>query len=201
MMPLTTGSGTADDNVSTGHGRVGGVGWPFVMTGLALAVGLAVTAIIGISDALPGDVLGALRPGEQATHDPGVIVTVHTPPTGVAGIQLGLVTLLLGGVPAAVLARVLARRWLGRRRRRLDGWGNVFLAGLVFQLCSLAFTAVLLLVLLWAAAEHAADIEDVLSFGGPLLLSSACSIWGLRAWRALQWEGRSEENCSICNRP
>ena len=62
------------------------------------------------------------------------------------------------------------------------------LAGFVFQLSSLTYTAFLLVLLLWFAGDHAAHNEDVLSFGGPLLLSTVCSIWGLRAWRALQFE-------------
>lgn len=163
--------------------------WAFVLGAMVFAVGFAMTAVFGISDALPSEILAALRPVQQPVLKPDVIVIVHRPPTGVArGIQLGLLALLLGGVPAAIAARVLTGRRQGRERRWSGGWGSAFLAGFVFQLSSLMLTAFLLVLLLWLAWDHAAHAEDVLWFGGPLLLSSACSIWGLRWWRALQFQ-------------
>jgi hypothetical protein len=168
---------------------------------MALAVGFAVAAVLGVSDALPSDILVALRPMERLTQEDQSII-IDNPPTGVArGIQLGLLGLLFGGVPAAILATALAARRRNRERGWSGDWGKVFFAGFVFQLSSLVFTAFLLLVLLWAAYDSEAQAKEVVSFGGPLLLSVVCGIWGLRSWRALQLDVQTPATITPYQRP
>jgi hypothetical protein len=154
---------------------------------MALAVSYAGAAILGVSDVLPGELQVALTPVERVEHpseDGGInIVRVDPAPTGVsAGIQLGLIGLLLGGVPVAIVGTVLAASNRGRRWSRT--WGSVFLAGFVFQLSSVVFTAFLLILLLWLAYE--ATAWEILAFAGPLLFGVVCGLWGVRSWRVLQ---------------
>ena len=160
--------------------------WVIVVGGMALAVSVALAAIFGISDALPGEILVALRPVDERSEDRGVIIVGNSVTGAARGFQLGLLSLLLGGVPAAILGTALAARRPNRERRWSGTWGNVFLAGFVFQLSSVAFTAFLLVLLLWAAYDSAAHVEEVVSFAGPLLLGVVCGLWGLRSWRNLQ---------------
>ena len=164
--------------------------WAIVVGGMALAVSGALAAILGISDILPGEVLVALKPVERVVHpseDSGLIIHVDSPPTGVErGIQLGLVGLLLGGVPVAILGTALAARRSNRGRRWSRAWGSVFRAGFVFQLSSLVFTAFLLVLGLWLSYDASATAREILAFAGPLLFGVVCGLWGVRSWRVLQ---------------
>jgi hypothetical protein len=159
-----------------------------IVGGLALAVSFAFAAVLATSDVLTGDVATVLARGEESRPE-GMLTICLCPPTGVArGIQLGLLMLLLGGLPAAIVACVLVRPGSQHERRWSEAWGNVFLGGLVFQLSSVAFTAFVLFLLGWAAMESAVHAEEALSYGIVLVMSVACGIPGLRAWRVLQFE-------------
>jgi hypothetical protein len=159
-----------------------------VVSAIALAVGFSAAAVLGTFDVLARDIAFALT-HESANSVDGEIVIVDGPPTGAGrAIQLGLLGLLFGGVPAAILAGALAARQRHRRRRWSAGRANIFLAGLVFQLSSLLVTAFLLFLLLWAAFDSVAHAQDLIEFAGPLLLSIVCSLWGLHSWRGLQFE-------------
>lgn len=159
-----------------------------IVGSLALAVGFALAAILDASDVLPGEIATVLTRADESRPE-GMLTHCLCPPTGVArGIQLGLLMLLLGGLPAAIVACVLARPRSQHERRWSDGWGNVFLGGLVFQLSSVAFTAFVLFLLGWAALESAVHAEEVFSYGSVLVMSLVCGIPGLRAWRVLQFE-------------
>jgi hypothetical protein len=169
--------------------------WIIVVGGVALAVSYAVTAILGISDTLPGEVLGIFRPVEQPSEDARhIIIHVDGVPTGVeAGFQLGFLSLLLGGVPAAILGWALAARQSNRDRHWSGTWGNVFLAGFVFQLSSVVFTAFLLVLLLWAASDSALDTLEIVGLACIVLVflfAVVCGLWGLRSWRVLQLQVR-----------
>jgi ABC-type glucose/galactose transport system permease subunit len=94
-------------------------------------------------------------------------------------------TLLFGGVPAAFLAGGLAA--FNRTTRWGSGWSNLFFAGLVFQLSSVAFTAFLLILVMWAWWTSTADVKDVVAFGGPLVFALLCGAWGIRSWRAVAY--------------
>ena len=156
-----------------------------IVAGIAVLVGFAAAAFVGISEALPTEVGTSLLPVRTDAH-PGGFVIIDLPPSGVArGIQIGLLCLVLGGLPAAILAAALAKR-----PRWSAGWGTVFRAGLVFQLSSLALTAVILTMLLWAALVGDAETREVVSFGGPLVLSIGCGAWGLHSWRSLEFRVR-----------
>jgi hypothetical protein len=138
------------------------------------------------SETLPAEILQATKALERTPPD-GDLIIVCGPPTGVGrGIQFGLLGLLLGGVPAAIVGATLS----ALRRTRETGWSGsweqVFLAGLIFQLNSLAFTALLLGVVLLAAYDAAAQLHEVVSFVVPMTLSLGCGVWGMRSWRTLQ---------------
>jgi hypothetical protein len=159
----------------------------FIVAGIAMAVGFAAAAFVGISDALSGEVRTSLLSVAANSH-PGWFVIIDVPPNGVArGIQIGLLCVVLGGVPAAILAAGLAKRRARRDTGWSDRWGNVCLAGLVFQLSRLTLTAFILVLLLSVASDGGADAKEVVSFGGPLLVSIGCSVWRLHSWRALQF--------------
>ena len=164
--------------------------WAIVVGGMALAVSCALAAILGVSDLLPGEVLKALTPVERVelpSEDGGFnIIRVTPEATGVArGIGIGLLSLLLGGVPVAILGTALAARQ-SNRGRWPRAWGNVFLAGFVFQLSSVVFTAFLLVLLPWLAHDTSATAWEMLAFAGPLLVGVVCGLWGVRSWRVLQ---------------
>ncbi len=152
---------------------------------IALATGFAVTTVLGVSDLLPEDILTTLTRHEPRRESGELIIIGDGPPTGVArGIQLGLIGLLLGGVPAAMLSAALVA--FGRKSRQSwsGGWANVFLAGFVFQLSSLGFSTLLTVLLLFYARDDGfSAIRSHLGFLGVSLLSGAA---GMRFWRELQ---------------
>jgi hypothetical protein len=160
---------------------------------MAQATGLTVTAVLDVSGTLPNDIFTALtRPEPQRDFGGELIHCDLVPPTGVArGIQLALLGLLLGAVPAAMLSAALVT--FGRTSRSTPwagGWGHVFLAGFVFQVSSLGFSA-LLGLFLWDAREFA-TAQDLQFYGGFLGASLLCSVVALRFWRELQVGVHSE---------
>ena len=158
--------------------------WIIVMI-VAFAVGFAMVAIVAVSGTLPAAIATGLTTTAPA-HDSGWLIIVHSSPTGVLrGVQLSLLFLLLGGVPAAILATVLGA-WPGLFGLRWSaGWWNVFLGGFVFQLSNLVLSLFLLLVL-YLTAPVSMTSADFLLIAGPLILNVVCSLWGLRMWRRLQ---------------
>jgi hypothetical protein len=159
---------------------------------IALVTGFAVTTVLDVSDTLPGHIFTTLT-RDEPQRDAGEFLHVDGPPTGVArGIQLGLLGLLLGGVPAAVLSATLVT--FGRKSRKLwsGAWANVFLAGVVFPLSSLGFTTLLLVLVLLYARDSGATAEDRRFYGGFLGVSFLCGAAGLRFWRELQGGIRDE---------
>jgi hypothetical protein len=167
-----------------------------VIGAMALAVAFAVAAFLGVSDTLPGDALLALRPIEapavEASKDSGMhFIHVDGPPTGAArGVQMGLIALLLGGVPAAIFGWALTARRSTAARPWSRAWENVFLAGFVFQLSSVAITAVLLAVVLWFAFDSSTTALGIAVFAVPLFVGVMCGFWGLRCWRVLQHQAQ-----------
>ena len=153
---------------------------------IALATGFAVTTVLEISDVLPEDILSTLTRDEPPRESGELIIIGDGPPTGVArGIQLGLIGLLLGGVPAAMLSAALVAFRRKSRQPWSGGWANVFLAGFVFQLSSLGFTTLLLMLLLFYAWDD--GLSAILSYGGGFLgVSLLSGAAGLRFWRELQ---------------
>jgi hypothetical protein len=154
---------------------------------IALATGFAITTFLDVSDTLPGDIFTTLT-RDEPPRDSSVLIHIDRPPTGVArGIQLALLGLLLGGVPAAMLSASLVTFGRISKGKPWSGaWANVFLAGFVFQLSSLGFTALLLGLLLLYAREFGATVEDLRFYGGFLGVSLLCGAAGLRFWRELQ---------------
>jgi hypothetical protein len=157
-----------------------------VAIAIALAAGFAVTTVLEVSDTLPGDIFTTLT-RDEPPREAGWLSHVHGPPTGAArGMQLALLGLLLGGVPAAMLSAALVA--FGRKSRKpwSGGWANVFLAGFVFQLSSLGLTTLLLVLLLLFARDADAPAGEVLFYGGLLGVSVLCGAGGLWFWRELQ---------------
>src|SRR5688500_17517160 len=133
---------------------------------LSTAVFIAISGFLGASDTLPSNIHVALTPVErQSQFD--LVGCILAPPTGAArGMQIVLLCLLFGGVPSATLAVLL-------RRARATAWPpscvNLFLAGFVFQLSSLAFTSFLLILLLSVASSSAGDRLQLVLIGEALV--------------------------------
>lgn len=162
---------------------------------MAITVGVVVVALLRSADTLQDDIFATLTAPANRRVTGIDFIHVWGPPNDVAeGFQFGLFALLFGSVPAAILAAALrAGRW-ARQRAWGGGWATVFLAGFVFQVSSLAFTALVLILLLWAAAfgpAHAGESQEMVWWGGGLLVSALCSAWGLRCWRFLQREAEA----------
>lgn len=157
--------------------------------GIALAVGVAAASLLDVADVLPGHVATALRPLEPPASPPeGGITLCHdcgVAPVGVArGMQVVLLLLLAGGLPAAVAAGLLAvsagsQRWSA-------GWEPVFRAGFLFQLNSVALSALLLALVVWGGWSFAEERQYLVPWGSWLLLSIVAGVPGLKAWRILQ---------------
>jgi hypothetical protein len=159
-----------------------------VIGGMGVAVAVAVAAMLGVTETLPSNVLLALTAVEEDTREGFMIVCTWRVPDTVQGMRFVLLGLLLGGVPAAILAALL-------RRTRANGqwsaeWGNVFRAGFVFQLNSLMLTTCVFCLVFVSAYSFADDRLALVATGEALLVSIACSIWGLRSWRALHLQVR-----------
>jgi hypothetical protein len=161
---------------------------------LAAIAGALIAVFLDVADDLPRYIGSALayqpespRTDLDRTPADGIdLVIVHQPPGPVArGMQLGMLLLLSGSIPAAILAAVLAHR-----TRRVGtvwpaGWASFFHAGFLFQLAGLACTSFLLAIVVTAAA---AGVEpgEILWVAAPLALFMIGSIPGLRSWRILQ---------------
>ena len=102
------------------------------MTAMAFAVGFAIVAIVAVSRTLPAAIAMGLATTAPA-QDSGWLIIVHSPPTGVIrGVQLSLLGLLLGGVPAAIrsnslggLARPVRTPMVSRLVERISRWVRV----------------------------------------------------------------------------
>ena len=142
------------------------------------------------------DPAGRRSPGldaGRATARSGVnFIHVWGPPTGVArGIQLGLIALLFGGVPAAIVGWVLAARSSTRARPWSRAWGNAFLAGLVFPVEQPGThrgpsRSAPLGRHTRATSARGRFCEST----APLLVWNLCGLWGLRCWRVLQHQAQ-----------
>ena len=158
---------------------------------LALLVVIAGDAFLTTSDVLPHQVQGVLAQAhenhEQRDFANGleIIHVCWRVSDTVRGFQIGLMMLLFGGIPAALVAAAL--RNAGRYQRWSADWSTVFAAGLVFQLSSFAFTSLLLAVTIAVVSIDAlVTLVDAAPAMGVLLLCSICSGWGLRSWRTLE---------------
>jgi hypothetical protein len=153
---------------------------------VAIFGGFVVAAMFGAADPLRADITAALAPIEREKLDPWNMIIVDGPPSGGARVvQLALLGLLAGGLPAALISIGLARRAKGHWRQ---GWDAVFQAGLVFQLCSVIVSVCLFLLIMVIAAL--ADVRELFSVTGvmasALLVNAICGALGIRSWRALQ---------------
>ena len=163
---------------------------------VAVSFALAGAAVVNVFDGLVADIRAALAyaplrlsgsPGHDGSMETGSLelIIVDGPPTGAArGIQIAIFAMLLGGVPAAVFAMVLARRSEARHKRWPGRWAQAFLGGFIFQLGSLFFTSICVLMLALDVGSPADQVFLIIESG--LLITIACSIGGLRAWRRLR---------------
>jgi len=102
-----------------------------------------------------------------------------------AGIRMALLGLLAVGIPLGIGAKVLTT---GNRWSAFDQqWGSVFQMGFLFQLGSLLFAAVTLLLMSLDGVEgyRAAPLFSLMLVGDVVMGAIA-----LRAWRSLQERDR-----------
>ena len=172
-----------------------------LVVGLALVTGVTVAALTGQAERLRADVASVMKPIERAVRSDSLFVHIDTPPAGVArGMQLGLLTLLLGGVPVAIAGRVLLR-YSGGNRFAAESWSNVFHAGLVFQLSSVGLSAFFAGVLVWAGIDASAEPgETMLPDAGALMVIAGCGAWAVPAWRRLRSAAEATHRLSVVSR-
>jgi hypothetical protein len=165
---------------------------------IAVSFGLVGAALVRNVDTLAGDIRAAiefapLKLDSVVKNDDGTLsgsldlVIVHGPPTGAArGIQIAILTILLGGVPAAILALVLGRRVDTHHHSWPAAWSQLFLAGFVFQLSNLLFSSLFFVVFaLDVGLGTELDWQSVI-FTGVFLANVVCSAAALRSWRVLR---------------
>jgi hypothetical protein len=166
--------------------------WIIAVGALALAVGVAIVSVLGVADALLTDIASVLGHRDLSASSNEFLILCSPPSDVGRGMALGLLALLFGGPPAAIVGTALAARQRTGRRERSEDWGAVLSGGFVFQLGSSMSTAFVLLLALAVAAEDVfvfggRIVVDAAAFAGTLVLALAWSLWGLRSWCELQW--------------
>lgn len=171
-----------------------GIGIVLTLAAVVAAVGLA---FLQTADTLAQDIRVTLTPVaasttgrqllvDEAVDDGGLdLMIVCGPPTGAArAVQLVLLIVLLGGIPASIVGRVMIARFSGASQQAdLSG---LFLAGFVFQLSNLVLTAFLLFGLTIAATDSFVEFEELLTWGVALALNILCGVPGLKSWHKLR---------------
>lgn len=165
----------------------------FFLLLLAVAAIAVATTFLDVADTLPLEIERALRaPAPAPEADRGVeILIVHEPPRGALKVvQLMLLALLLGGIPAALVAIGLRRIGNGGLRRRGANWAWVFSMGFTFQASSALVTLLLLggisAEVLWAPLSAREFLVFALAFVTPCLFSVGCSALVLPVWQSLR---------------
>lgn len=155
---------------------------------IAACVAVASDAFFGAADTLTVEVAAVLKLGPPPDTGYGMALMHFCPAPSdlIRGKQIALLTLLLGGVPAALLAAGLEA---GVRRPWSGAWTTPFFAGFIFQLNSLALTT-FLFFLLAVPATVIAPVSTAAVMAGGFLVAISCNICGLRSWRALQFAAR-----------
>jgi hypothetical protein len=170
---------------------------PATVVVVGLFFGLCAWAMLQNADALVGDIHATLAfaPPPDSGLPPGVesgsleLTTAHEPLSDAArGIQMAIFTMLVGGLPAALTALVLARRSDSRHQRWRGWWVHVFVVGFIFQLGSLFFASVFLFILIIASDGGRHLVGDLRSLivTAAALLTVVGSFAALRAWRSLR---------------
>ena len=151
---------------------------------MAAAVAMAMAAVVDVSRTLPDDIVTTLiRQGPDPERNSLIIVCGS--PTGAArGIQSGLIALLIGGAPAAMLATSLAAFSRRARHRWSATWAPLFLAGFAFQASSMAFSALLLTLAFLVDMVRGESLLFLVNVVGGGI--------GLRCWLALRRNIREE---------
>ena len=159
-----------------------------VLSAAALAIGSTIAVLLTATDSLSAGVFAALTPPATAPQfSGGMVLITDEPPTGVVlGIYLALRALLLGGVPAAFLATVVA--WPRHRlsRPKPDAWGSVVWLALMFQISSVGVTTLVLAFVLSEFGLEPLHRWDAWPLIGVPAAMLACGAWGVRCWRTLQ---------------
>lgn len=108
------------------------------------------------------------------------------PPSGLwAASALAGRTLLLGALPVAALALILDAWTVSAGHTWSAGWARPFRAGFVFQVSSLALTAMLAVAMLSSIGPaHFFSVDWPLSFATLLGILTG-SVFGLRSWTRL----------------
>jgi hypothetical protein len=164
---------------------------PVMAAGFCLLILLSGTAVFGVAQTLPNAISAVFRvidlDRDFARGMGGILMThVDGPPDGVGrGIQLTLLCVLIGGMPSAIAALVLARHTRRRTAPWPGGTAGLFYVGLVFQLCSVAIAAFVSIVVMsfWGLVpEVRSGLQPILA---GLVLTAVCGALALPAWRYL----------------
>ena len=105
------------------------------------------------------------------------------------GRQLAFVLMVLGGIPSSLTAMALAAYTRRRARAWSSGWSLLFGTGFVFQLCCLALSGLLLVVLLMSTPillRDAGEIGPLVGAAAAALMFAGLNALGAKSWRALQ---------------
>ena len=160
---------------------------------LAVCVGVAAEALFGAVDAIAAGARIALTSQPPPRDSAGGMALTHVcfvPSDLIRGQQIALLAFLLGGVPAALVGSALDITTRRGRTHWRGSWSAFFHAAFVFQLCSAGLTSLAFLLAVPFVALDPAPMATARAavFGVAL----ACSIRGLRSWRALQMSVRDD---------
>lgn len=167
-----------------------------VLLALAGCVTYAGATILGSSDSLTADVRTVVsrmacsdrRGAMEVSEGGGFLITHRCPPPGSEvgdGVFGALAVLLLGGVPATLLGLGLVVYSQIRRKLWSPAWAQIFMAGFLFQVSSVAVTTVVLAAVVYGAVGPSQLSGSEIALAGALAFAVAIGAAGLRCWRSL----------------
>jgi hypothetical protein len=163
---------------------------PVVTILLTAVIAVTCTTVILLTgtDSLGAGVSVALAPRPPAPPLlGGIMMMTDGPLTGTArGIQVAVLMLLLGGVPAALVGSLAAGYRRLRSGPRSDAFLNMYWLGLMFQLSSAGATSLVVAGILVSFGLEPMMFPDAWPLVGVPAAALGCCAWGVRCWFTLQ---------------
>jgi hypothetical protein len=169
-----------------------------VVTAAAFVALWTAAAFLDVADLLTRDVERVLREAQDrdyptvnevaTVHPEGgmTFTTVHPPLDDVErGMQLALITLFFGGIPAAVTALGVAAVSERRRCQWSAGWSGALQAGFIFQVGSLVVTLPIFSAYAIGGLLHGST-PDVVGRGAFVGSTLVASLLAIPYWLALR---------------